>query len=173
MTHHHNFPSPRRAIWADLDTHGRAAAIKALYGLTAEAIATKLGTTRNAVLGVAHRHRMSIGGYSPPRNTAFQTGRVVAPETWAPLGPPVASPTRKQCCWPVGEASGSAQMFCGLPRTKGSYCPTHGKMAYARRPGDHPYVDMLRDKSVQPEVTIEEAVALVLPARKEKLEGAE
>jgi hypothetical protein len=172
MTHHPEVATATPFQWADATHEARTAAIVALSGMTADAMAPILGTTRSAILGHAWRHGVKVrGGRAAVRSSAFQPGRLVAPETWKPLGPPVAEPTRKQCCWPVGEAGGSAQMFCGLPRTRNSYCTTHTAMASGRRPADHPYVDMLR--AAPAEVTIEEAVALVLPARKEKMEGAE
>lgn len=174
MSHSTDFPNPKPARWDDLDTDQRTAAITALYGLTAEAMAPILATTRSAILGHAWRHRVKVnGGRAAVRSSAFEPGRSVPDSTWSPLGDPVAEPTRKQCCWPVGSEAGARQMFCGLPRSRGSYCQTHADLASGRRPTDHPYVDMLRDKSVPAEVTIEEAVALVLPARKKKMEGAE
>lgn len=165
------------ALWADLSPTERDAAIRGLHGMSASAMAEHLGTTKGAVAGHAWRRKVPVVEaarsriYVPaPANDNLPP---VPSETWAPLGVPVSDPTRRQCCWPVGEASGSAQMFCGLPRHKGSYCTTHAAMASGRRPTDLPYVDMLRAAPVPAEVTIEEAVALVLPARKVKLEGAE
>lgn len=178
MNHHH-FPAPAPARWQDLTPDGKDAAVRALAatGLTAAAMAAILGTTKNAVLSVANRRKIAVGADIPVTTyssrlaaRAFQPGREVAPETWAPLAEPVAEPTRRQCCWPVGDAAGSAQMFCGLPKAGRSYCTTHTAMASGRRAHDHPYVDMLR--AAPAEVTIEEAVALVRPVMKRK-QGAE
>lgn len=189
MNHHHT-QHPTAARWSDMDTDGRANAIRALHGLSPAQMAETLGTSRNAVLGLAHRRKIAITRHVPQRSSAFQVGREVPAEVWAPLGVEkvdpsarasfapdwtllaTAAPTRKECCWPVGDGEGSSQMFCGGKRSRGSYCATHAKVAYAPRRGDHPYVDMLRDKSVPPEVTIEEAVALVRPVMKRKV-GAE
>jgi hypothetical protein len=44
--------------------------------------------------------------------------------------------TNRTCRWPVGSATGSAQMFCGLPANlveHGPYCPMHTKKAGPQR----------------------------------------
>ena len=182
MSHPADFPNPQPARWDDLDTDQRTAAIIALYGLTAEAMAPILATTRSAILGHAWRHRVKVnGGRAAVRSSAFEPGRSLPDSTWSPLGPPVADPTRKQCCWPVGSEAGARQMFCGLPRAggpkRGSYCTTHAAMASGRRATDHPYVDMLRsaawtETTVETETTIDDALAAIRPAKREVM-GAE
>lgn len=36
---------------------------------------------------------------------------------------------RSSCRWPIGSATGSAQLFCGKHAAVGSYCPEHTKRA--------------------------------------------
>jgi hypothetical protein len=158
------FADPKPATWADLDTDQRAAAIRALHGMSPAAMAELLQTTRSAILGLAWRQRISIGDHIPSRSSAFQVGREVPAEVWEPLGPPVAEPTRKQCCWPVGEATGAQQHYCGLPKSRGSYCETHAAMAFAPRRGDVAYSAKLMGpgRAVEPGITAEEAVSIVV-----------
>jgi hypothetical protein len=160
------FTDPKPATWADLDIEARAAAIQALHGLSPAAMAELLHTTRAAILGLAWRRRIPIGDHLPTRSSAFQVGNEVPAEVWAPIGKPTASPTRRQCCWPVGEATGSQQMFCGGPRARGSYCETHAAMAFRTSAGDLKYTDMLKGgkvlSGVEPGITAEEAVSIVV-----------
>lgn len=56
--------------------------------------------------------------------------------TWAPLPDttpiPLADLTQKTCAWPVGEAGGAAQMFCGCTvKTKG-FCAHHAARAFVK-----------------------------------------
>lgn len=37
------------------------------------------------------------------------------------------------CRWPLGETAGPATLFCGAPKTAGSYCAEHAERAHARR----------------------------------------
>lgn len=138
MTHNHHFPSPTPALWRDMDTAARCAAITALHGMSASQMAAVLSTTKGAIVGLAYRRRLKLVAHhqskprpaAAPRSPAFPVHPPVPESTWEPLAPPVTSPTRKQCCWPVGHDGGSAQMFCGLPRHRGSYCATHSERAY-------------------------------------------
>lgn len=137
MNHHPDIATATPAMWTDLDMAGKIAAIRALAleGLTTTAMAARLGTTKNAVGGLAFRKRIALpqqANHMPfvPQRPAFPVHPPVPENTWEPLGPPVAAPNRKECCWPVGHDGGSAQMFCGLPRHRGSYCAEHADMAY-------------------------------------------
>lgn len=169
------------AHWVDLDPDTKETVVRyyASQGLTAAAIATEMDTTKNAVLGLCHRRKIAIGADVPVTafsarvaRPVFARGKEVDNSTWEPLGPTTSSPTRHQCRWPVGEATGSAQMFCGMPRARQSYCADHAKMAYAPRRGDVAYSEKLMGpgRSVPPEVSIEEAVALVLGKVKAEVE---
>lgn len=167
----HTFTPAAPARWADLDTEGRAAAIIALHGQTSDEIAAHLGTTRNAVLGLAHRRDILLDSGRVYARNRFKPHPLPADETWAPLRPSTPSPTRKQCCWPVGEATGSNQQYCGGPRARGSYCTHHAAMAFRpTHPADTKYTDMLKGgkvlSGVEPGITAAEALAVVLPKGK-------
>lgn len=43
----------------------------------------------------------------------------------------VAGLTGSGCRWPLGEVAEEAFGFCGAPRSGGSYCPAHRRLAYA------------------------------------------
>lgn len=170
----HTFTPAAPARWADLDTEGRAAAIIALHGQTSDEIAVQLGTTRNAVLGLAHRRDIVLDSGRVYARSRFKPHPLPHASTWTPLHPSTPSPTRHQCLWPVGEATGSNQQFCGGVRHNGSYCETHAAMAF--RPGNTEYAHMLRSErilataGVEPGITAAEALAVVLPKGKKETE---
>lgn len=182
----HTFTPAEPARWQDLDADGKEVAVRALAtadGLSASAIAEILDTTRSAVLGLAHRRSIQMGADIPVTSFSarvarpvFALGRAVDDSVWEPIRPPTPSPTRKQCCWPVGSATGSQQQYCGAPRTRQSYCAHHAAIAF--RPAhaaDTKYTDMLKGGKVlcgvEPGITAEEALAVV--RGKVKAEAAE
>lgn len=179
----HTFTPAAPARWAELTADAKEAAVRALAGtgLTSSAMAEVLATTKNAVLGLANRRGIQIGADVPVTaysarvaRPAFALGREVPASTWTPLHPSTPSPTRKECCWPVGEATGSNQQYCGGPRARGSYCSRHAAMAF--RPGNTEYAHMLRSErilataGVEPGITAAEALAVVLPKGKKETE---
>jgi hypothetical protein len=60
------------------------------------------------------------------------------PAAWQPL--PGAVPialldlTSKTCAWPVGEASGAAQLFCGCAVSRRGFCVDHAARAFVKTP---------------------------------------
>lgn len=164
------FTDPKTATWADMDVPAREAAVRALaaLGVTSSVMALELQTTKSAVVGLAFRKRIPLPQQANQmpfvRSATFKAHPLPAPEVWAPIGPPTASPTRRQCCWPVGEATGAQQMFCGGKRSRGSYCETHAAMAFAPRRGDPAYSARLMGpgRAVEPGITAEEAVSIVV-----------
>jgi len=62
------------------------------------------------------------------------------PAAWAPLpgSEPIAlvDLTSHTCNWPVGDAGGAQQMFCGLPVSRNRFCVGHAARAYVKTNGD-------------------------------------
>jgi len=138
--------------WQSLDIPGRIEAIKAVYvpGDSASDIASRLRVTRNAVIGMYHRHRNKLerqplgkpcGG---KRRSALPVWIVPKAEP-KPAPVPIMRPAievrpepivvgrtlmmlqRGQCKWPVNDAAkGEEHLFCG-ERAEGSYCRHHAR----------------------------------------------
>lgn len=115
--------NPARTIMNDPWTPERIAALKSLWdvGLSTREIGLKLGITKNAVVGKAHRLGLSKG-----------IAAVAAP-------PPVARLVRLEtlgvgmCCWPDGEPGTPDFRFCGEPSLVDKpYCAKHCDRAYVR-----------------------------------------
>lgn len=139
-----------KALWAD-DTHSAREIAKALGCPSRSAVIGKvhrLGLpgrqlgTRTDLVSRTHEERATRRPYmmsakpglnakgrqQNPRGVAKLAGPVLPPVEPALTGnePTLPDLTRTACRWPVGEATGSAQMFCGAPRDgAGSYCPFH------------------------------------------------
>lgn len=113
--------------------------------ILASQIAKTLGTTKNAVIGKAHRLALPArpsplshdGTLQQRRSKAL--ARPTAPrETIVPLKPqenePAVLVTRHGCQWINGEPSGDNACKCGKPARSGSpYCPTHHNRCYLNR----------------------------------------
>ena len=119
-------------------------------GLSASRIAAELGgTTRNAVIGKAHR--LGLSGRATRKGSGGSKGgmrlvaRSSAPRTpRAHIRPRYVEPversefavnledlTDKHCKWPLGDPRTREFHFCGGPRTEGmSYCEYHCQVAY-------------------------------------------
>ena len=115
--------NPARTIMTDPWTPERIAALKSLWdgGLSTREIGLKLGITKNAVVGKAHR--MGLSKSNAP---------VAAP-------PPVVPFVRLEtlgagmCCWPDGEPGTPELRFCGKPSlAEKPYCAEHCERAYVR-----------------------------------------
>lgn len=162
-------------IWSDLSPTAKADAVRALVatGLTARAVSKQMGTTKNAVISVCNRRKIALGFNTPTttysarveQRSTLPMAPAVSDDAWAPLAgsTPSVDPTRKQCCWPVGREGGAVQLFCGMPKQRGSYCAAHAKRAFAPRQDDVAYSEKLMGpgRSVPAEISIEEAVVLV------------
>lgn len=131
-------------------TDDRVALLKKLWceGKTAAEIAKELGgVTRNAVIGKAHRLKLS-NRVSPIQQTAV---KVSAPRSKAedirpepirrtpanndtPIkvkGVSMAELKDKMCRWPIGDPKEEKFHFCGCASAPSlPYCADHAKMAY-------------------------------------------
>lgn len=127
--------------WSD----DRVALLKRLWGegKTAAEIAKELGegVTRNAVIGKAHRLKLSSRLSPIQQNTKKIKSSDVAP-------PVVRRPAKKipvfkgkeikmedlrdkMCRWPHGDPQTTEFSFCGCDIVEGlPYCPEHAKIAY-------------------------------------------
>lgn len=128
-----------RALWAE--------------GHSTAEIGRRMGITKNAVVGKAHRLslpprpspiRREAEGEGPvaapkmprpvvvPRQTAAAplAARPVAPVAMRPFPRVIAART---CCWPIGEPGTSGFRFCTAEATSGKpYCPEHAAVAYVK-----------------------------------------
>lgn len=133
-----------RALWAE--------------GLSTAEIGRRMGISKNAVVGKAHRLnlpsrpspiRRSAKPSSPrpatvPRavSAAVAAAAVVTPLTPRPSAPP--PPPRPAprlgntaCCWPIGEPGKTGFRFCDAPALYGKpYCAEHAAQAYVRAKAD-------------------------------------
>lgn len=135
-------------------TDERVALLKKLWGegVTAAEIAGKLGNvTRNAVIGKAHRLKLS-GRASPiqqsvkPANSESRPAaekprkiqkapeqnniRVPEPKHEGPVLP-LLELNARMCRWPIGDPQEEGFGFCGAPNRPGlPYCTEHAKVAY-------------------------------------------
>ena len=128
---------------------------------TAE-IGRRLGITKNAVVGKAHRlnlsarpspikrttgevrvprraqPRRSVGPTLPILAAALPAPRPVDPPRPQPVLRAVPAPSRPlarvtACCWPIGEPGTPNFRFCGDPAMTGRpYCGDHAAIAYVR-----------------------------------------
>jgi GcrA cell cycle regulator len=132
-------------------TDERVAQLKRMWGegRTAAEIAKELGgVTRNAVIGKAHRLKLS-NRISPIQQDNKKPAHVSAPvreKVAAPIVTRAANhdpmPVRaggvkmselkdRMCRWPIGDPREPNFHFCGGPGVPGlPYCPEHAKMAY-------------------------------------------
>lgn len=134
-------------------TDERVSLLKKMWveGKTAAEIAKELGgVTRNAVIGKAHRLKLSNRISPIQQNTRKPVVRVSVNEDRAPapvaklrVAPPApARPIKikgvkmqdlkeRMCRWPLGDPRDADFHFCGCNAVPGlPYCPDHAKMAY-------------------------------------------
>lgn len=127
-------------------TDERVAVLRKLWseGKTAAEIAKELGgVTRNAVIGKAHRLKLS-NRISPiqqnnkkPVKAEEKLPRRVAPAPVKPTanikikGVKMTELRDKMCRWPLGDPRDADFIFCGCQSVPGlPYCPGHAKIAY-------------------------------------------
>jgi GcrA cell cycle regulator len=88
-------------------------------GLATSEIGRLLGTTKNAVVGKAHRLGLKKR-QSPIKQKAKETTVIKLEMLRAGM-----------CCWPIGEPGTPDFRFCGLPTVPGKpYCKEHCAIAY-------------------------------------------
>ena len=94
----------------------------------AKQIADELGgTTRNAVIGKAHRLGLEERASPITRKGAPRPAK--RPSESAGLARPVR--TGPSCSWPIGDLKDPGFHFCGAPAALGRpYCSTHAAEAY-------------------------------------------
>ena len=129
-------------------TDERVALLKKLWGdgRTAAEIARALGAgfTRNAVIGKAHRLKLS-SRLSPisaptPKVKPANTQKIVVQRVKAVAPPPVKIDVKnikfidlkeRMCRWPLGDPQDAEFAFCGCNTVPGlPYCADHARMAY-------------------------------------------
>ena len=140
-------------------TDDRVETLKTLWaeGHSCSQIARQFGCglSRNAVIGKVHRlglpgrsvAKLMVRDARMPRAARAIVPGHVAPAIVKPVPLPPVEPaltgaeptlpdlTRTACRWPVGEADGWQQQFCGAPRDGGSsYCAFHARKAINPQP---------------------------------------
>jgi GcrA cell cycle regulator len=152
-------------------TDDRVALLKKLWGegKTAAEIAKELGgVTRNAVIGKAHRLKLS-NRVSPIQ----QNNKKPAPVVKAPpqlierkiqkipaqdnrKGIPLTDLKANECRWPLGDPREDHFGFCGHRQIAGlPYCAEHAKLAYQAATRNR----ILKAEELESEVTAEELEA--------------
>lgn len=124
-------------------TDDRVALLKKLWteGKTAAEIAKELGgVTRNAVIGKAHRLKLSnrVSPIQQNKKPAAPKKKVEAPSTKEILLNDADRETvalidlgARECRWPIGDPRDENFGFCGCPALAGlPYCLEHSKVAY-------------------------------------------
>ncbi len=119
-------------------------------GLSTSEIGKRLGITKNAVVGKAHRLHLSARP-SPIKRVAMRLPLVKQPMpkpavAVAPVAAPAPAPqahsaapkravemTPHSCRWPIGHPGDSGFHFCGDSALPGKpYCSTHAAAAYVK-----------------------------------------
>ncbi len=129
-------------------TDERVTLLKRLWceGRTAAEIAKELGgVTRNAVIGKAHRLKLSNRVSPIQQNTKKPAAKAAPEEKPAPRakspaiaekfikvkGVKLAELKEKMCRWPIGDPRDTNFMFCGCNSVAGLvYCADHARIAY-------------------------------------------
>lgn len=99
-------------------TDERVAQLKQLWeaGVGTAEIGERLGMTKNAIIGKAHRIGLKARRASPRRSRAQ-----------------LLKLNGQTCQWPSGDPGTAEFRFCGTPAIRGkSYCPDHYARAYIR-----------------------------------------
>ena len=130
--------------------------LKSLWteGLSTAEIGRRLGISKNAVVGKAHRLNLPSRPSPIRRAEGSAAPRAAAPKraqgpTLPPLSPSVNSalpplraivsqprsqqPRATPCCWPIGEPGKPSFHFCNAAAVTGKpYCEEHASIAYVR-----------------------------------------
>jgi GcrA cell cycle regulator len=110
-------------VWTD----DRINALTNLWseGLSTAEIGRRLGITKNAVVGKAHRLSLT------PRPSPVKTSSIVRPRVKP--APKVVSISGPTCSWPHGHPGEKGFHFCGARAVAGKpYCAEHAALAYVR-----------------------------------------
>jgi GcrA cell cycle regulator len=106
-------------------------------GVPTAEIGRRLGTTKNAVVGKAHR--LNLPDRPSPIRGGAKSERTRKPATPPPFYGYPPRPQPPTCCWPIGEPGTPDFHFCGAPVLKGKpYCAEHAEVAYVRVGRDKP-----------------------------------
>jgi len=99
-------------------------------GLSCSAIARELGTSKNAVIGKAHRLKL-VPRKSPIERVAKRLLPTPTVTLVASVDATIAL-TARHCRWPIGDPALPDFRYCGeLPRRDGApYCEGHWLVAY-------------------------------------------
>jgi GcrA cell cycle regulator len=109
------------SVW----TQERIESLGALWseGHSTAEIGRRLGVSKNAVVGKAHR--LSLTARPSPVKLTGKPRRKPAPRIVEAAGP--------TCCWPVGHPGEKGFHFCGeRPMPGKPYCADHAAVAYVR-----------------------------------------
>ncbi len=131
-------------------------------GLATAEIGRRMGISKNAVVGKAHRlglearpspiqrlggerpaapprpPRRIVGPTLPPLPAAPALTPTIAPAAGPRIAPrPVAVPGQPRrhsaCCWPIGEPGTASFRFCDAEAANGKpYCAEHAQIAYVK-----------------------------------------
>ena len=115
-------------VWTD----ERIEELKVLWaeGLTTGEIGKRLGVSKNAVVGKAHR--LGLKGRPSPIKKAKQPRQAAAPvKEPEPKMKTLVDLSANTCRWPIGDPREPGFHFCGAPAIPGKpYCATHAAVAY-------------------------------------------
>lgn len=128
-------------VWTD----ERIEELKSLWadGLTTGEIGKRLGVSKNAVVGKAHR--LGLKGRPSPIKRAGTPATAAAPGTPAKPAKPKPAEAKQPpakirsvvdlsahtCRWPIGDPREPGFHFCGAPSLPGKpYCAEHSAIAY-------------------------------------------
>ncbi len=112
-------------VWTD----DRIEALSALWaeGLSTAEIGRRLGITKNAVVGKAHRLSLT------PRPSPLKHGVVARPRPTKIAQSKVLGFAGPTCSWPHGHPGEKGFHFCGDRAVGGKpYCAEHAALAYVR-----------------------------------------
>ncbi|EKV31288.1 hypothetical protein C882_3661 [Caenispirillum salinarum AK4] len=114
-------------VWTD----ERIELLKTLWGegLTTGEIGKRLGVSKNAVVGKAHR--LGLKGRPSPIKRTRKAAKPEKPEKPAEPTPAIMELQGPTCRWPFGDPREPGFHFCGAQAIPGKpYCSEHAAVAY-------------------------------------------